>query len=128
MPASKVRAIIEKEFGGRQLTYEHVLYLKRYFGVSSTAMLRKVRGLGYISAAQHEDWLNLHPETREKEVFGELREEGRGRKAAAGRVIYSDRFRLLQLEAARKKLRAHRIVTKPTRTKQEIGPFGGQQP
>jgi len=27
MPASKVRAIIEKEFGGRKLTYEHVLYL-----------------------------------------------------------------------------------------------------
>ncbi|OGC78430.1 MAG: hypothetical protein A2Z27_00310 [candidate division Zixibacteria bacterium RBG_16_50_21] len=103
MPASKVRAIIEKEFGGRKLTYEHVLYLKRYFGVSSAAMLRKVRGLGYISALQHEDWLKLRPETREKEVFGDLWEEGRGRRAAAGGAIYSDRFRLLQLEATNKK-------------------------
>ena len=102
MPASKVRATIEKEFGGRKLTYEHVLYLKRYFGVSSAAMLRRVRGLGYISAAKHEDWLKLHPETREKEVFGDLREEGRGRKAAANRAIYSDRYKLLQLEAAAK--------------------------
>jgi Zn-dependent peptidase ImmA (M78 family) len=106
MPASKVRAIIEKEFGGRKLTYEHVLYLKRYFGVSSTAMLRRVRGLGYISAAQHEDWLKLHPETREKEVFGDLWKEGLGRRAAAGGAIYSDRYRLLQLEAAAKTRRA----------------------
>ena len=128
MPSSKLRAIIENEFGGRKLTYEHVLYLKRYFGVSSAAMLRKVREMGYLSAAQHEDSLKLHPETREKEVFGDLWKEGLGRIAAAGRAVYSDRFRLLQLEAARKKLRAHRIVTKPTRTKQEIGPFGGQQP
>jgi len=84
MPASKVRATIEKEFGGRTLTYEHVLYLKRYFGVSSAAMLRKVRGLGYLSAAQHEDWLKLHPENREKEVFGGS--------------LFSDRYKLLQLK------------------------------
>jgi hypothetical protein len=41
MPASKVRAIVEKEFGDRRLTFEQVLYLKRYFGVSFAAMLRK---------------------------------------------------------------------------------------
>jgi len=92
MPASKVRAIIEKEFGGRKLTYEHVLYVKRYFGVSFAAMLRRVRGLGYISAPQHEDWLKLHPETREKEVFGSS--------------LFSDRYRLLQLEATRKTRRS----------------------
>jgi len=65
-------------------------------------MLRKVRELGFVSAAQHEDWLKLHPETREKEVFGDLWEAGRRRKAAASRAIYSDRYRLLQLEAAAK--------------------------
>jgi hypothetical protein len=37
MPASKVRAIIEKEFGGRKLDLEQVLCLKRYFGVSFAA-------------------------------------------------------------------------------------------
>jgi len=93
MPASKVRATIEKEFGGRKLTYEYVLYLKRYFGVSSTAMLRRVRGLGYLSAAQHEDWLKLHPETCEKEVFGSS--------------LFSDLYKLLQLESARGKRRIH---------------------
>jgi Zn-dependent peptidase ImmA (M78 family) len=94
MPASKVRAIIEKEFGGRKLTCEYVLYLKRYFGVSSAAMLRKVRGLGYISAAQHEAWLKLHPETRGKEVFGSS--------------LFSDRYELLQLEVAKQK--SHKLV------------------
>jgi Zn-dependent peptidase ImmA (M78 family)/transcriptional regulator with XRE-family HTH domain len=103
MPASKVRATIEKEFGGRKIASEQALYLKRYFGVSFAAMLRRLRELGYLSAAQHEDWLKLHPEIREKEVFGDLREESRGRRARAGGAIYSDRYRLLQLEAARKK-------------------------
>jgi len=42
MPASKGRAIVEKEFGGRRLTFDHVLYLKRYFSASFAAMLRKV--------------------------------------------------------------------------------------
>jgi len=37
MPASKVRAIIEKEFGGRKLDLEQVPYLKRYFGMSFAA-------------------------------------------------------------------------------------------
>ena len=55
MPSSKVRAIIEKEFGGRKLNLEQVLYLKRYFGVSFAA------------------------------------------------IIFSDRYKLLQLEAAKKK-------------------------
>jgi len=89
MPASKVRAIIEKEFGGRKLDLEQVLYLKRYFGVSFAAMLRKVRELGYVSAGQFEDYIKRDPDSREKEVFG--------------RSIVSDRYKLLKLEAVKKK-------------------------
>ena len=103
MPESKVRAMIAREFGGRKLSYEQVLYLKRYFGVSFAAMLRRLRGLGCVTAAQHEDWLRLHPELREREVFGELWEEGKGRRADAGRAILSDRFRLLKEEAGKKR-------------------------
>src|SRR4030065_1273686 len=77
MPASKVRAIIEKEFGGRRLTFEHVLYLKRYFGVSFAAMLRKVRELGFVTAAQFEDYIKRDPDSREREGFG-----GSGRRRA----------------------------------------------
>jgi len=67
MPASKVRAIVEKEFGDRRLTFDHVLYLKRYFGVSFAAMLRRARELGCISAAQFEDYIKRDPDSSEPE-------------------------------------------------------------
>ena len=102
MPASKVRAIIEKEFGGRKLMFDQVLYLKRYFGVSFAAMLRKVRELGFVSAAQFEDYFKRDPDSREREVFGARV----GERAAAGRTVFSDRYKLLQAEAARKSRRA----------------------
>ena len=99
MPASKVRAAIEKEFGGRKLTFEQVLYLKRYFGVSFPAMLRKVREFGFLSAAQFEEFIKLDPDSREREVFG----ASAGERGSVGRLIVSDRYKLLKLEGARKK-------------------------
>ena len=102
MPASKVRAIIEKEFGGRRLTFDHVLYLKRYFGVSFAAMLRKIRELGHVSAAQFEDYIRRDPDSREREVFGARA----GGRASASRPVLSDRFKLLQIEVEGKKKRA----------------------
>jgi Zn-dependent peptidase ImmA (M78 family) len=96
MPASKVRAIVEKEFGGRRLTFDHVLYLKRYFGVSFAAMLRKVREIGFVTAAQFEEYVKRDPDSREREVFGARA----GDRVRVGRAIYSDRFKLLQLEAS----------------------------
>jgi len=72
MPASKVRTIIETEFGGRRLTFDQVLYLKRYFGVSFAAMLRKVREMGFVSAAQYEDCIKRDPDSREREVENPL--------------------------------------------------------
>ena len=95
IPASKVRAIVEKEFGDRKLTFEQVLYLKRYFGVSFAAMLRRVRELGSVSAAQFEDYIKRDPDSREREVFGARA----GERAGAGRPVFSDRYKLLQLES-----------------------------
>jgi len=108
MPASKVRAIFEKEFGGRRLTFDHVLYLRRYFGVSFAAMLRKVRELGNVSAAQFEDYIKRVPDSREREVFGATRGQKvrAGQGATAGRAIFSDRYKLLQLEEDRKRRHA----------------------
>jgi Zn-dependent peptidase ImmA (M78 family) len=97
MPASKVRTIIEKEFGDRRLTFEHVLYLKRYFGVSFAAMLRKVKELGFVPAALFEDYIKRDPDSREREVFGATgaRRARAGQGTSAGRPIYSDRYKLL---------------------------------
>ncbi len=49
MPPSKVRECIEKETVSRRLSYDDVLFAKRYFGVSAQAMLRTLRDLGLLS-------------------------------------------------------------------------------
>jgi transcriptional regulator with XRE-family HTH domain len=129
MSPAKVAEIIEKDLRIRspqRLNFDHVLYVKRYFGVSTLAMLRSLRTLGYIGRTQLEDYAKLQPDDREKEVFGNVTggledktgaADGPG--AAAGtlgnipgtaavramirrRIIPSDRFKLLQHEVARK--------------------------
>jgi Zn-dependent peptidase ImmA (M78 family) len=76
MPPAKVREVVDKDFGsGRRLTYDDILLLKRYFGVSAQAMLRTLRDLDLVSAARYEDFLSRDPVAREREVFGASAEE-----------------------------------------------------
>jgi Zn-dependent peptidase ImmA (M78 family) len=100
MPPAKVREVVDKDFGlGRRLSYDDVLLIKRYFGTSTQAMLRTLRDLNLISAAQYEDFLSLDPVAREREVFGASAED-------YGPVssIVSDRYNLLVSEdTARRK-------------------------
>jgi Zn-dependent peptidase ImmA (M78 family) len=112
MPPDKVREMVEKDFRSQRVSYDQALYLKRYFGVSALSMLRTLRSLGYLSKAQLDEYGKLNPATREKELFGHAGDEN-GNGAEAGgvsgliakikrRMIPSDRFKLLQREAARK--------------------------
>jgi Zn-dependent peptidase ImmA (M78 family) len=137
MPPAKVKEIIEKDlrvFSPQRVTYDQVLYLKRYFGVSTLAMLRTLRNMGYIGRTQLDDYAKADPEKREKDVFGsatggngEKGKTGGGGVAAAvvkgipglealGRpaalfskirhhAIPSDRYKLLQQEVAKKRKR-----------------------
>jgi len=107
IPPSKLRELVEKDFRARSLGYEDVLFLKRYFGVSTRAMLRSLRGLGHLSDAKFEDFFKRNPEDREGEVFGRAlgQEERRAKslfRKPRARAIPSDRFRLLasEVEAA----------------------------
>jgi Zn-dependent peptidase ImmA (M78 family) len=113
MPPAKVREVVDKDFGrGRRISYDDVLLVKRYFGVSAQAMLRTLRDLGLLSAAQYEDFLALDPVAREREVFGASAEEcgpfpgavmiksagvtpGIELGSADGAIV-SDRYRLLK--------------------------------
>jgi transcriptional regulator with XRE-family HTH domain/Zn-dependent peptidase ImmA (M78 family) len=131
MPPAKVREIVEKDlrlYPPQRLTFEHALYLKRYFGVSTLAMLRRLRQMGYIGRTQLEEYVKIDPDAREKEIFGGA-SGGNGEKGAGAagkgvknmasaigaiggpagwhgkfrrRPIPSDRFKLLRQEAARK--------------------------
>jgi hypothetical protein len=80
--------------------------LKRYFGTSTLAMLRTLRALGFISKAQLDEFAQTDPGPREKEIFGNRADDGEGRGIWSGRLRKrtqpSDRFKLLQQEAARK--------------------------
>jgi hypothetical protein len=77
-------------------------------------MLRTLRNMGYVSRAQFGEYVKLDPDKREKEIFGNVADSnGAGAGLVAGKVeglltkikkraIPSDRFKLLQVEAARK--------------------------
>jgi len=103
VPPGKLRELIEKNLRSKSLAFDDVLFLKRYFGVSTRAMLRTLRGRGFLPEAKFEDFFKRNPEDREQEVFGGLsgQEERRSRTLfRKSRTIPSDRFRLLAAEAA----------------------------
>jgi Zn-dependent peptidase ImmA (M78 family) len=121
MPPGKIREMMDKEFRSRRVLYDQALYLKRYFGVSMTAMLRALRDGGFLDKPRYEEYAAIDPAPREKDLFGEGA-EGESGAGAAGkdlptgvsrtvsgflskfrkRPITSDRYKLLQHEAARK--------------------------
>lgn len=90
MPPAKVREIAEKDFGGRPLAYEEVLWMKRYFGVSAQAMLRTLRDIGIIGAGKFEDYLARDHAAYEQELFGATGEVWGGLKAEGGIAEPSD--------------------------------------
>lgn len=103
VPPEKLAELVEKDLRTRSLTFDDVLFLKRYFGVSTRAMLRTLRARGTLPEAKFEEFFRRGPEDREQEVFGSLsgQEERRARALfRKSRTIPSDRFRLLEAEAA----------------------------
>jgi transcriptional regulator with XRE-family HTH domain len=103
VPPTKLRELVEKDLRSKSLTFDDVLFLKRYFGVSTRAMLRNLRGRGFLPEARFEEYFKRNPEDREQEVFGGTsgQEERRTRSLfRKSRTILSDRFRLLAAEAA----------------------------
>lgn len=102
MPRDKVEEIIEKDIRLSRLGFEDVLYLKRYFGVDTLAMLRTLREMEYISATRFKEYQKLDASQYEEPLFGNLKDESQI-KTGRGRATISDRFISLALEAFRKK-------------------------
>ena len=115
MPPDKVREIIAKDLrvnAPQRLIFDQVIYLKRYFGVSTLAMLRTLRSLGYIGRTQLDEYVKLDPDAREKEIFGSVGGDSGGTGVGGKvegllakmkkRILPSDRFKLLNREAARR--------------------------
>jgi len=103
VPPDKLKEIVDKDLRAKSLSFDDVLFLKRYFGVSTRAMLRTLRGRGFLPEAKFEEFFKRNPEDREQEVFGGVsgQEEKRSRTLfRKSKTIPSDRFRLLAAEAA----------------------------
>ncbi|MGA2363022.1 MAG: XRE family transcriptional regulator [Candidatus Aminicenantales bacterium] len=118
---SKLRELIDKDFRARSLLYEDVLFLKRYFGVSTRAMLRSLRGQGHFPDTRFEEFFKRNPEDREAEVFGSVsgQEERRGRtlfRKPRARAVPSDRYRLLAAEVAAASRTAGEKPVPPSKT------------
>jgi Zn-dependent peptidase ImmA (M78 family) len=104
VPPSKLRELVDKDLRSRNLTFEDVLFLKRYFGVGTRTMLRSLWSLGHLPDSRFEEFFKRNPADRESEVFGtgSSQEEGRPRtlfRKSRTRPAPSDRFRLLASEA-----------------------------
>ena len=103
VPPSKLRELVEKDSRSKSLSFDDVLFLKRYFGVSTRVLLRTLRGRGILPEAKFEEYFKRNPEDREQEVFGSIAglEERRTRTLfRKSRTIPSDRYRLIAAEAA----------------------------
>ena len=102
MPPSKISEIVDKDLRSNKLRFEDVIYLKRYFGVSTFDMLRTLKKLGYLSVTKFEGYLENDPDFHEEALFGNLEDERRP-KRVKGRIVLSDRFKTLAIKAYQKK-------------------------
>jgi Zn-dependent peptidase ImmA (M78 family) len=117
MPPAKVQEMVDKDFRSQRVGFEQVLYLKRYFGVSTRAMLRTLRTLGSLSKAQFDEYAEIDPAAKEKDLFGNLADPAGSAPAGVSglilkirrRPVPSDRYKLLQREAIRKIAREREI-------------------
>lgn len=101
MPPAKMREFIDRESASRRLSYEDILIIKRYFGVSAQALLRSLRSLGLLTAAQYTEYAQLDPASLEREIFGTTDEHyGPDSGLESGEILVSDRYRLMEKEVS----------------------------
>ncbi|MGB9906897.1 MAG: helix-turn-helix domain-containing protein [Candidatus Saccharicenans sp.] len=99
IPPSKVRELVERDVKSRRLTYPEVIFLKRYFGVSTPAMLRTLRLMNYLSRSQFENYFKLDHEAEEQAIFGDVSVEEKETAEPGPELVLPERFFLLKKEA-----------------------------
>jgi len=93
MPRKKIKDIIRLQFQSKRLKFQDVLFLKRYFGVSTMAILYALYDYDCLSAAKFKEFQKRETSGYENDVFG----------AQKGKELVSDRLKWLVLEALQKK-------------------------
>ncbi len=93
IPRKKVKDIIRLQFRSTRLKFQNVLFLKKYFGVSTMVMLYALYDYDCLSAAKFREFQKKESSGYENGVFG----------AQTGKELVSDRHKWLVLEALQKK-------------------------
>lgn len=101
MPPEHIEDIIDRALGKAGLDFEDVFFLKRYFGVSTFAMLQSLRDMERIPSSGFKSFKALESDRLEESLFGRVGDEDLPPRGA-GREIVSDRLRRLVHEACRK--------------------------
>jgi cytochrome c1 len=73
--------------------------LKRYFGVSTVAMLRTLRLMNYLSRSQFEAYSKFDHVKEEEAIFGAILPVEKEKTKEKGGAILPERFYLLKKEA-----------------------------
>lgn len=97
MPPTQVQSIIEKDIGSSRVEFEDIVYLKRYFGVSTLATLQILRELEYLDYSQFKEFQSLDHVAYEKALFGMA---PRAYSVSRGKALPSDRFKSLAVLVA----------------------------
>ena len=101
IPPTKLKQIIAQDFKKRNLNYEDIVYLKRYFGAGTLHMLQTLLKLKLLPLHKFSKFSDLDHKTYEKSLFGNLTCE---EKAQKGQTITSDRYKCLGVFAYNKKI------------------------
>jgi transcriptional regulator with XRE-family HTH domain len=101
IPPEKLKDFIEKELRASQLDREKILYIKRAFDVSYSALLQMLKKMEYISSSKFKEYVNWEWESFEKDIFGSRKMPVP--KGGRSRLFLTDRFISLVWDAYRLK-------------------------
>jgi transcriptional regulator with XRE-family HTH domain len=102
LPPEKVLEVIEKDIQQKYLNFKEVLYLKRYFGISTLPMLYMLRELDFLSSPKFKEYQKLDAVHHEKSIFGFSTEQDYPKGKRRG-ILLTDRFTRLAYTAYEKK-------------------------
>jgi transcriptional regulator with XRE-family HTH domain len=99
VPASKVKEIVEKDIRSNTVTYEDVIYLKRYFGINTLTMLNRLKDLNYLPYKTYREYKNLDSDAYENTLFDKSERE-KPSEMLQKTPVSSERFKTLAVIAS----------------------------
>lgn len=102
LPKNKLKDTIHREFRTKNLNFEDIIYLKRYFGIGTNVMLQTLIKLGYLSLQKFSELSQLDHTTYEESLFGNLIGDAKLTRGIS-KTITSDRYKSLGVTAYQKK-------------------------